>query len=103
MVVLANSPGNTLAHGFYPQKGAVHFDDEERWSVGWRMNHFDLRTVAVHEIGHAIGLVHGRSPQAVMYFKYKGHQGKPEDFKLHQEDITSIQVCEFQISSFISY
>ena len=48
--------GNVLAHGFYPPPnsgdlaGDIHFDDAETWNFEFAM------LVALHEIGHALGL-----------------------------------------------
>jgi hypothetical protein len=37
----------------------VHFDDSEHlWSIGAIANAFDVETVALHELGHIIGLAH---------------------------------------------
>lgn len=68
--------GNVLAHAFYPDdcggthKGKCHFDDAETWRVNG--SSFDLETVALHEIGHLIGLKHSTNPDAVMYASYQG-------------------------------
>jgi len=70
-----DGPGGTLAHTFYPPPlsteplaGDVHFDDTESWHTG---SYVDLFSVALHELGHALGLAHSDDPTAVMYPYYK--------------------------------
>jgi hypothetical protein len=46
----------------------IHFDDSEHmWSVGAVANAFDVETVALHEIGHILGLEHTTVAGAVMF------------------------------------
>ena len=45
----------------------VHFDDSEHvWSVGAVSGAYDIETVALHEIGHIVGLAHSSVSGAVM-------------------------------------
>ena len=78
----ANDPdlsmvGGTLAHADFPPGFSIitpqpplplHFDDEEhRWVDGAGANAFDIETVALHELGHNLGLLHSNVLGAVMY------------------------------------
>ena len=57
-----------LAHAYYPfgtgLSGDVHFDNGDAWSIGPDGNSFDLIEVAVHEIGHSLGIHHEPEPPA---------------------------------------
>ena len=70
--------GNVLAHGFYPPPsggaiaGDLHFDDAETWTTDSPPTGFDFLTVALHEIGHTLGLDHSADATAVMYAFYGG-------------------------------
>lgn len=72
-------PGGEYAHAFYPDwpgaiKGDIHFDLDESWSIAAvpPQGSVDLLAVAVHEIGHALGLPHAPTKQSVMYANYEG-------------------------------
>lgn len=77
----ANDPdldmtGGTLAHADFPPGCGVvtntlpkplHFDDSEhQWVIGAQAGGFDVETVALHEIGHLLGLAHSNAAGAIM-------------------------------------
>ncbi|KAL1803609.1 hypothetical protein ACET3Z_032256 [Daucus carota] len=62
-----DGPGGILAHGFFPTDGRLHFDADESFSIGAIPNYIDLESVAVHEIGHLLGLAHSTVQDAIMY------------------------------------
>lgn len=68
--------GNVLAHAFFPPPnggtyaGQLHFDDDENWAIDG--SGIDLETVALHEIGHLLGIYHSNVQNATMYMNYSG-------------------------------
>ena len=86
--------GKVLAHAYFPSDGRIHFDDEERYtetgaSSGWwlwKKESHGLLPVAVHEIGHALGLKHSNVKGSIMWPTAK--KGTPT---LHQDDINGIR------------
>ncbi|KAK4858067.1 hypothetical protein QYF36_010475 [Acer negundo] len=62
-----DGPGGILAHAFSPTDGRLHFDADENWAVGAVPDAFDMQTVALHELGHILGLQHSSVQDAIMW------------------------------------
>ncbi|OWR40976.1 hypothetical protein KGM_212426 [Danaus plexippus plexippus] len=84
-----DGPGHVVAHAFPPPHGAMHFDDDEQWGDNANEEDEDVTdffAVAVHEVGHALGLSHSNVKSSVMYPYYQ----VPVE-KLHEDDILGMQ------------
>ena len=85
--------GGTLAQAYLPDDvnrariaGDVQFDTSERWELGNGQGRsaFDLTLVAVHEVGHALGIEHSHVGASVMAPSVSSIQSFSE---LHADDI----------------
>lgn len=82
--------GMTIAHTFYPSPpnsepiaGDMHMNLQEAWTTSG--TGMDFYSVALHEFGHALGLGHSTSPQAVMYPFYR------HNILLSADDVSALQ------------
>ncbi|KAL0459155.1 UNVERIFIED_CONTAM: Metalloendoproteinase 1 [Sesamum latifolium] len=82
-----DGPYGVVAHAFAPTDGRLHFDADESWTPYVSKGSFDLQTVALHELGHILGLGHSTDRKASM-FAYFEH-GESRD--LNDDDIRGIQ------------
>jgi matrixin/thrombospondin type 3 repeat protein len=92
-----NGPGGVLAHCYYPPSsgfglaytGDCHFDEGENWANN-NANSSQVRflEVAIHEIGHGLGLYHSQLTSSIMFPSYNSNQVK---LQLGSADISTIQ------------
>lgn len=73
-------PGGVVGYGAPPEQGRLFFDASETWTTG-----NSLLEVALHEIGHVLGLSHSTSRSSLMY---------PYDLNLTALDPETIQAIQ---------
>uniref|UniRef100_UPI00398F0FAA matrix metalloproteinase-21-like n=1 Tax=Pristiophorus japonicus TaxID=55135 RepID=UPI00398F0FAA len=85
--------GLEVAHSW--QNGAIHFDDDEHFTAPNNNQGISLLRVAVHEVGHVLGLPHTYSRGSIMQPNYSA---LGRDMELDRTDRKAIQqlygVCE---------
>ncbi|KAE8658043.1 hypothetical protein F3Y22_tig00116975pilonHSYRG00122 [Hibiscus syriacus] len=81
---------NVVAHATPPQSrySFLQFDADEIWSTNPAENttQVDIESIALHELGHILGLNHSQKEEAVMYAIFPGGQKRV----LKQDDIDGI-------------
>ncbi|XP_023771903.1 metalloendoproteinase 1 [Lactuca sativa] len=83
-----NGSGEVLAHAFPPPDGRLHFDADENWVIGAVKDAFDLETMALHEIGHLLGLGHSQFQTTIMWSSFSAGVTKG----LTSDDIQGLRI-----------
>lgn len=98
--------GNILAHAFYPYEmeswgGDVHFDEDENWQENATDLNIgvDFYSVALHELGHSLGLAHSPSQSSIMFPYYKG----PGHNVLDYDDTLAMYNAYCNLDSYFQY
>ncbi|MEZ4270789.1 MAG: matrixin family metalloprotease [Myxococcota bacterium] len=67
----------------------VFNDLDYDWSTNGSLQTFDIQSVATHELGHVLGLMHSADPQATMYFASK--RGNTRYRTLFEDDLAAVR------------
>ncbi|XP_017289875.1 matrix metallopeptidase-21 [Kryptolebias marmoratus] len=78
--------GQEFAHAWF--LGDIHFDDDEHFTAPSSHSGISLLKVAVHEIGHVLGLPHTYRPGSIMQPSYLPHESS---FEMDWMDRKAIQ------------
>ncbi|KAF7136222.1 hypothetical protein RHSIM_Rhsim08G0060300 [Rhododendron simsii] len=62
-----NGQNGVLAHAFAPTDGRFHYNGDYSFTVNPIMGSYHMESVALHEIGHLLGLAHSNVKEAIMY------------------------------------
>ncbi|KAI3714144.1 hypothetical protein L1987_72735 [Smallanthus sonchifolius] len=81
-------PGGLLAYAYAPTDGRFGYDADDRWVVGAVPNAYDIETLALHEIGHLLGLDHNQYENAIMWPTFTAGVIKG----LNSDDIQGVRV-----------
>ena len=76
----------TIGHAFGPNDGRIHFNDMEDWNYKASPIYTDVYAVALHFIGHMLGLRHSQASDSVMWTRYTKFRQE-----LSQDDIIKIR------------
>lgn len=85
-----DGPGRSFADASFPSAGGdIILDEAEVWSIADQTTGgLDLESVALHEIGHALGLAHASVAAAIMYPYYAGQPRR----ELHASDRAAVSM-----------
>ncbi|XP_050396044.1 matrix metallopeptidase-21 [Patella vulgata] len=98
--------GGEVAHSWVG--GNMHFDDDENYKSirTYRHDGIYLLRIAVHEIGHVLGLSHTNKSFSIMYAIYNKLNSKPS-FELNPLDRKAVQaiygVCKGKFSTVLDW
>lgn len=85
-----------MAHAFFPEDGRIHFYNKKYFTEN-STDGYNLRIVAAHEIGHALGLHHSSEKDSLMNKYYPGFI---PDFTLPYVDRKQIRELYSKLSKF---